>query len=111
MHRVLWHKRMREKTTSEVHIVVALFCRATFRSFCVRLVEHAAVNRRVVGSSPTGGAIEKAPKALGFWSFFLFKKLTYIILKRVCQKHFPTVFEVFFQKKSFLLFADEIVGS
>ena len=27
-------------------------------SFCT-LVEHAAVNRRVVGSSPTGGANEK----------------------------------------------------
>ena len=47
---------MREKTTSEVHIVVALFCRVTFRSFCLRLVERSAVNRNVVGSSPTGGA-------------------------------------------------------
>ena len=47
---------MREKTTSEVHIVMAFFCRVTFCSFCVRLVERSAVNRNVVGSSPTGGA-------------------------------------------------------
>ena len=83
---------MREKTTSEVHIVVALFCRVTFRSFCLRLVEHAAVNRRVVGSSPTGGAIEKAPKALGFWSFFLFKKTDIHHLEKSMSKAFSNRF-------------------
>ena len=31
--------------------------RAKIRSLYVQSVEHAAVNRRVVGSSPTGGAI------------------------------------------------------
>ncbi len=33
-------------------------------------VEHAAVNRRVVGSSPTGGATRKLVRCTGF-SFFL----------------------------------------
>ena len=56
--------RMREKTTSEVHIVVALFCRVTFRSFCLRLVERSAVNRNVVGSSPTRGAKKACKRCL-----------------------------------------------
>ena len=42
-------------------------CRHKYSSLA-QLVEHAAVNRRVVGSSPTGGARSRAPKqVLFFW--------------------------------------------
>ena len=61
-------------------------------SSLAQLVEHAAVNRRVVGSSPTGGAIEKAPKALGFWSFFLFKKTDIHHLEKSMSKAFSNRF-------------------
>ena len=59
-----------------------------FHASLAQSVEHAAVNRRVVGSSPTGGAIEKAPKALGFWSFFLFKKTDIHHLEKSMSKAF-----------------------
>ncbi len=62
------------------------------RYVAATLVEHAAVNRRVVGSSPTGGAIEKAPKALGFWSFFLFKKTDIHHLEKSMSKAFSNRF-------------------
>ena len=52
-------------------------CRHKYSSLA-QLVEHAAVNRRVVGSSPTGGARSRAPKqVLFFWlrtSLLLIKK-------------------------------------
>ena len=49
------------------------FC--SLRSFSRHLREHAAVNRRVVGSSPTGGAIKS--KSI-LTCFFLLFRLLYI---------------------------------
>ena len=42
-------------------------------SSLAQLVEHAAVNRRVVGSSPTGGASAEALNLNGFRAFSFFK--------------------------------------
>ncbi len=36
------------------------------------MVEHSAVNRRVVGSNPTRGAIQRAPRLRGFFVIFFF---------------------------------------
>ena len=47
--------RLLQKSTY-TYMKVLLAYRAKIRSLYVQSVEHAAVNRRVVGSSPTGGA-------------------------------------------------------
>ena len=47
-------------------------CRPIYSSLA-QSVEHAAVNRRVVGSSPTGGAIKKPANTM-FAGFFMYKK-------------------------------------
>ncbi len=36
------------------------------------MVEHSAVNRRVVGSNPTRGAIQRAPRLRGFFVILFF---------------------------------------
>ena len=47
--------RLLQKSTYTYMKVLPAY-RAKIRSLYVQSVEHAAVNRRVVGSSPTGGA-------------------------------------------------------
>jgi hypothetical protein len=64
------------------------------------MAEHAAVNRRVVGSSPTRGAIFKVPSRIRMGLFY-FKGYIKSHLQRrdpqsgfsVCKKHHPESFE------------------
>ena len=50
-----------------------VLCNVYIYSSIAQSVEHAAVNRRVVGSSPTGGAISEALSLNGFRAFSFFK--------------------------------------
>ena len=57
-----------EGAIEAAHIASSVFIHKVFLHSS--MVEHAAVNRGVVGSSPTGGAIQRK-RAFGF-SFFFF---------------------------------------
>ena len=58
-------------------------------SSIAQLVEHAAVNRRVVGSSPTGGANTKRhPKGCFFGVFFKYVEPTR--LRAACGRREPS---------------------
>ncbi len=52
--------------------------RAKIRSLYVQSVEHAAVNRRVVGSSPTRGAMIDKPTSNLKWSGFVVVYRTFL---------------------------------
>ena len=55
-----WLVTAREYKSVPTQVQWLLFAAAASYSSLAQLVEHAAVNRRVVGSSPTGGARKKA---------------------------------------------------
>ena len=57
-----WREAAREDRSAPTYIFSSI----------AQSVEHAAVNRRVVGSSPTWGANQKALKLNGFGAFSLF---------------------------------------
>ena len=53
-------------------------CKSQIQSSSIaQSVEHAAVNRGVVGSSPTGGAIKKALRKKCFFSLFAYNERLY----------------------------------
>ena len=60
------------------YMKVLLAYRAKIRSLYVHLAEHAAVNRRVVGSSPTGGAMIDKPTSNLKWSGFVVVYRTFL---------------------------------
>ena len=60
-----WLVTAREYKSVPTQVQWLLFAAAASYSSLAQLVEHAAVNRRVVGSSPTGGAITWAFSSVG----------------------------------------------
>ena len=54
-----WWEAARESRSSPEQIITKASCLCDIYSSLAQLAEHAAVNRVVVGSSPTGGATKK----------------------------------------------------